>query len=111
MCIRDRAYTYLQIADRLTTLGYVGLYRETAAVRTYPNGTLASNVHGFVRDSDDGVGQVGAGGLEYGYNLQLAGVEGSEMYETSPNGKIPTGQNVLCLLYTSDAADEEDSVD
>ena len=90
-----QAYTYLQIADRLTTLGYVGLYRETAAVRTYPNGTLASNVLGFVRDSDDGVGQVGAGGLEYGYNLQLAGVEGSEVYETSPNGKIPTGQNVL----------------
>lgn len=90
-----QAYTYLQIADRLTALGYVGLYRETAAVRTYPNGTLASNVLGFVRDSDDGVGQVGAGGLEYGYNLQLAGVEGSEVYETSPNGKIPTGQNVL----------------
>lgn len=90
-----QAYTYLQIADRVTALGYVGLYRETAAVRTYPNGTLASNVLGFVRDSDDGVGQVGAGGLEYGYNLQLAGVEGSEVYETSPNGKIPTGQNVL----------------
>ena len=100
-----QAYTYLQIADRLTALGYVGLYRETAAVRTYPNGTLASNVLGFVRDSDDGVGQVGAGGLEYGYNLQLAGVEGSEVYETSPNGKIPTGQNVLVpaqdgVMYT-----------
>jgi cell division protein FtsI (penicillin-binding protein 3) len=90
-----QAYTYLQISDKLTELGYVGLYRETAAVRTYPNGTLASNVLGFVRDSDDGVGQVGAGGLEYTYNLQLAGVEGSEFYETSPNGKIPTGQNVL----------------
>ena len=90
-----QAYTYLQIADRLTQLGYVGLFRETAAVRTYPNGTLASNVLGFVRDSDSGVGQVGAGGLEYAYNMQLAGVAGSEMYETSPNGKIPTGQNVL----------------
>ncbi|MBI4901431.1 MAG: penicillin-binding protein 2 [Actinobacteria bacterium] len=90
-----QAYTYLQISDKLSQLGYVGLHRETAAVRTYPNGTLASNVLGFVRDSDDGVGQVGAGGLEYTYNLQLAGVAGSEMYETSPNGKIPTGQNVL----------------
>ena len=90
-----QAYTYLQIANKLSDLGYVGLHRETAAVRTYPNGTLASNVLGFVRDSDDGVGQVGAGGLEYAYNMQLAGVAGSEMYETSPNGKIPTGQNVL----------------
>jgi cell division protein FtsI (penicillin-binding protein 3) len=90
-----QAYTYLQISDKLSQLGYVGLHRETAAVRTYPNGTLAANVLGFVRDSDDGVGQVGAGGLEYTYNMQLAGVAGSEMYETSPNGKIPTGQNVL----------------
>ena len=90
-----QAYTYLQISDKLSALGYVGLYRETAAVRTYPNGTLASNVLGFVRDSDNGVGQVGAGGLEYAYNAELAGTEGSEMYETSPNGKIPTGQNVL----------------
>ena len=90
-----QAYTYLQISNKLSDLGYVGLHRETAAVRTYPNGTLASNVLGFVRDSDGGVGQVGAGGLEYAYNMQLAGVAGSEMYETSPNGKIPTGQNVL----------------
>ncbi|MHB1009377.1 MAG: peptidoglycan D,D-transpeptidase FtsI family protein [Propionibacteriaceae bacterium] len=90
-----QAYTYLQISNKLSDLGYVGLHRETAAVRTYPNGTLASNVLGFVRDSDNGVGQVGAGGLEYAYNMQLAGVAGSEMYETSPNGKIPTGQNVL----------------
>ncbi|HET7724685.1 MAG TPA: penicillin-binding protein 2 [Propionibacteriaceae bacterium] len=90
-----QAYTYLQISNKLSDLGYVGLHRETAAVRTYPNGTLAANVLGFVRDSDDGVGQVGAGGLEYAYNMQLAGVAGSEMYETSPNGKIPTGQNVL----------------
>lgn len=90
-----QAYTYLLISDKLSELGYVGLYRETAAVRTYPNGTLASNVLGYVRDSDEGSGQVGAGGIEYGYNLQLSGTNGSEMYESSPNGKIPTGQNVL----------------
>lgn len=89
------AYTYLQISNELQAEGYVGLYRETAAVRTYPNGSLASNVIGFVRAADDGVGQVGAGGLEYLYNSQLAGVAGSEVYETSPNGKIPTGTNVL----------------
>lgn len=90
-----QAYTYLEIADELQTAGYVGLYRETAAVRTYPNGTLASNILGFVKENDSGVGQVGAGGLEYLYNSQLAGVAGSEAYETSPNGRIPTGQNVL----------------
>ncbi len=90
-----QAYTYLEIADDLSSAGYVGLYRETAAVRTYPNGTLASNILGFVKENDSGVGQVGAGGLEYLYNSQLAGVAGSEAYETSPNGRIPTGQNVL----------------
>ncbi len=90
-----QAYTYLEIADELSTMGYVGLFRETAAVRTYPNGTLAANVLGFVRDNDNGVGQVGAGGMEFTYNMQLSGAEGSEAYETSPNGRIPTGQNVL----------------
>ncbi len=90
-----QAYTYLQISQDLQAQGYVGVYKESAPIRTYPNGTLASNVIGYVRDNDNGVGVVGASGIEYAYNLQLAGTAGSEAYQTSPNGKIPTGQSVL----------------
>lgn len=89
------AYTYLQLAQELQALGYVGVYREPAPIRSYPNGSLAANVVGFVIDQERGPGQVGAGGLELAHNAQLSGTEGKEVYQTSPNGKIPTNQNVL----------------
>ncbi len=89
------AYTYLQLAHELQELGYVGVYREPAPVRSYPNGSLAANVVGFVIDRERGPGQVGAGGLELVHDAQLSGTQGEEVYQTSPNGKIPTNQNVL----------------
>ena len=38
---------------------------------------------------------VGLGGLEYAMQDQLAGTTGSETYETSPNGRIPLGTQVI----------------
>ena len=83
-------YTYLKITQDLSEKGYVGLFSESNPIRTYPNGTLASNLIGFVNAEGDG-----AGGLEYQLDSQLAGIDGSEAYQTSPNGRIATGTNVL----------------
>jgi cell division protein FtsI (penicillin-binding protein 3) len=56
----------------------------------YPNGSLAANLIGFVNAQG-----TGAGGLEYMLNSTLAGKDGKEAYETSPNGKIPLGDSAL----------------
>ncbi len=83
-------YTYLKISQDLAAAGYVGLFSESNPIRTYPNGSLASGVVGFVNAEGDG-----AGGLEYALDAQLSGIDGSEAYQTSPVGKIATGTNVL----------------
>ncbi len=83
-------YTYLKISQDMAAAGYVGLFTESNPIRTYPNGSLASNVVGFVNAEGDG-----AGGLEYQLDAQLSGIDGSEAYQTSPVGKIATGTNVL----------------
>ncbi len=68
---------------------WVGVFRENNPRRVYPMGTTASNIVGFMSEGK------GIGGLEYSFQEELAGVEGSEKYETSPNGKIPLGNQVL----------------
>lgn len=84
------ASTFLDIQKDLGEKELVGIYREQAPYRTYPNGTLAANLVGFV-DADGN----GAGGLEYTLQKPLAGTPGREVYETSPNGRIPLGSNVV----------------
>ena len=93
-------YNDLPVSERLDRLGYVGLFREQAPVRNYPNGTLAANVLGFMTFSDDLQAQgkypwTGGDGLEYALNSTLAGIDGQEIYEWSPYGKIPTGTSVV----------------
>lgn len=78
----------LQLAMRAENL--LGLYRESQPTRVYPNGPLAANVVGAVNGSG-----VGASGLEFVFNSTLAGKDGKEAYETSPNGRIPLGENAL----------------
>lgn len=82
--------TYREISQAMVAAGLVGLRSESNPTRVYPNGTLAANVLGFL--SEDGTG---ASGLEQALNKNLAGKAGKEVYETSPNGKIPLGNNVL----------------
>jgi len=93
-------YNNLPIAEKLESLGYVGLYREQAPVRNYPNGTVGSNVLGFMTYSDtlESEGKypwAGGDGLEYALNSSLAGVDGQEIFEWSPYGRIPTGTSVV----------------
>ena len=85
------AMTYSRMAAALAERNLYGIFRENDPIRTYPTGTLAGSIVGFV--NPDGVG---VEGLEYKLNKQLAGVEGQEEYESAPNGsKIPLGTSKI----------------
>jgi cell division protein FtsI (penicillin-binding protein 3) len=93
-------FTNLQLQQRLGALGYLGLFREQAPVRHYPNGTLAANVIGYMTFSDELAAEnkypwMGGDGLEYSHNTPLAGVDGQEVYETSPYGRIASGTSII----------------
>ena len=84
------ALTYTRLATELSSRKLPGIFRESDPIRTYPGGTLASSVVGFVGADGNGLA-----GLELSLNSQLAGVEGKEVYESAPNGsKIPLGTSV-----------------
>lgn len=81
------AMTYTRMAQALADQNLYGVFRESDPIRTYPTGSLAGPMVGFVGADGNGLE-----GLEYRLNTQLAGVEGHEEYESAPNGsKIPLG--------------------
>lgn len=84
------AATYRELALAMADANLVGLRQDSNPTRTYPNGTLASNVLGFLKE--DGTG---ASGLEQVFDKELAGTPGTEVFESSPNGRIPLGRSVL----------------
>ncbi|MDR1213377.1 MAG: penicillin-binding protein 2 [Propionibacteriaceae bacterium] len=95
-----RSYINGQLTAHLSQLGYRGLFREQSPVRSYPNGSLAANVLGYMTHDDalEAEGKfpwTGGGGLEYALDANLTGVDGREVYEISPHGRIPTGSTVL----------------
>ncbi len=84
------AALYQEMAAELKAGGWYGIYPVSDPVRYYPNGTLASNVLGFVNFEDEG-----AAGLEYGQNAQLSGIDGKRTYQSSSYGPIPLGDTTL----------------
>jgi len=84
------AAVYQQLSAELEDAGWYGIYAQVDPVRYYPNGTLASNVVGFVNSEGDG-----AGGLEYSQDENLRGVDGTQTYQTSRYGTIPLGDTTL----------------
>ncbi|MCW2809875.1 MAG: ftsI [Friedmanniella sp.] len=85
------ALAYSQLSSDLAKQKIYGIFRESDPIRTYPNGTVAAPLVGFV--NADGKGREG---LERSFNKELAGTEGTETYESAPNGsKIPLGQSSL----------------
>lgn len=84
------AYTFEQLDAAMADGGWYGIYDEPNPVRTYPAGSLASNVVGFV--DYQGIGKAG---LEYSLNADLTGVDGTQIFEYGKWGRIPTGQNVI----------------
>ncbi len=84
------SYTYDLIKKAMSAGNWYGINATQDPVRSYPAGTLASNVIGFV--NADGKG---AGGLEYALDKQLKGSQGKESYEASTYGRIPLGRDTL----------------
>ena len=83
------AMTYTRMAAELADRDLYGVFRESDPIRTYPGGSVAGPVIGFL----DGEGR-GQAGIEQKLNTELAGVEGKEEYESAPNGsRIPLGTN------------------
>ena len=84
------AWTYQQLQADLRAGEWYGIHSESDPIRTYPAGTLASNVVGFV----DHEGK-GAGGLEFVLDDKLTGTPGSQIFDSGKWGRIPLGTNVL----------------
>lgn len=84
------AATYSDLSAAVRGAGLIGLHRESAPTRRYPNGLLAANILGYVNKEGKA-----SGGLELALDSRLSGTDGLEVYETSPNGKIPLGESEL----------------
>jgi cell division protein FtsI (penicillin-binding protein 3) len=68
-----------------------GITTSDTSERVYPDGTLASNVVGFVGSNGQGLG-----GLELGYQSMLAGRNGKSAFQVAANGQpIPDGGTSL----------------
>ena len=76
---------------QIKDLGIVGIFSEKTTKRTYPSGTLAANVLGFVNSEG-----VGSGGLEMALDSRLKGVDGSRTFEQGAAGQaIPSAEDIL----------------
>jgi cell division protein FtsI (penicillin-binding protein 3) len=76
---------------QIKDLGIQGIFSEKTTKRTYPAGTLAANVLGFVNAEG-----VGSGGLEMALDSRLKGVDGSRTFEQGARGQaIPSAEDVL----------------
>jgi len=82
------------VGDRILALNLPGITTPDTSQRTYPNGTLASNILGYMVASPSADGGVeGGGGLELSYQRMLAGHNGTSSYQVGANGAlIPDGQ-------------------
>jgi len=85
------ALTYSALAADLSSRRLHGIFRESDPIRTYPGGSVGASVVGFVGADGEGLA-----GLERTFNAQLAGAEGTETFESAPNGsKIPLGRSSI----------------
>lgn len=78
------------VAEKIKNLSLDGIYLTDEEVRYYPEGSLASQVLGYV--DNEGKGNYG---LEQFFEEELAGVPGMYRAETDPSGKkISFGNNI-----------------
>lgn len=84
------AYTWAKIQTAMQAGGWYGLSAEQTPLRVYPDGSLMSNVLGFVGTDGNGLE-----GLEMSQNSGLKGIDGVSSYEASIYGRIPMGDSTL----------------
>ena len=71
--------------------GYTGIFTEPESLRSYPGGSLAANLLGYLDASGKGVA-----GIEQMYNEQLTGKDGTKTFEVSPTGqRIPMADSTV----------------
>ena len=76
---------------QIKALNIPGIFSEKTTKRTYPAGTLAANILGFVNAEG-----VGSGGIEMALDSSLKGVDGSRTFEQGARGQaIPSADDVL----------------
>lgn len=80
---------------KITAAGFTGVFSESESLRTYPGGTLAANLLGYLDGSGNGVA-----GLEQEYNKTLTGTNGSSTYEVSPmtGVRIPMADSTVTKM-------------
>ncbi len=76
---------------QVKALKITGIFSEKSTKRSYPSGTLAANVIGFVNAEG-----VGSGGLEMSLDSRLHGQDGVRTYEQGAAGQaIPSAEDIL----------------
>ncbi len=80
--------------DAIAKAGFTGVFSEKESIRTYPGGTLAANLIGYLNGAGKGVA-----GLEQEFNKQLTGKDGSSTFEVSPSGqRIPMADSTVSKM-------------
>ncbi|GGL75156.1 peptidoglycan D,D-transpeptidase FtsI family protein [Glutamicibacter protophormiae] len=80
-----------EVRNEVMEIGIPRLNSVLRSERQYPQGVIAGPLLGFVRNSEDQKGVVGAEGLELSQEEHLAGSAGKRKFEVSADGvRIPT---------------------
>lgn len=75
--------------------GFEGIYTEHDPLRTYPNGSVAASLVGFLGTPENDGSAVALAGLEEAFDEFLAGTDGQARYQTGAGNQIPLGDNIV----------------
>lgn len=81
--------------DQISAAGYTGVFSEKEAIRTYPGGTLAANLIGYLNGEGKGVA-----GIEREFDKELTGKDGSSTFEVAPGTqqRIPMADSTVTKM-------------
>jgi cell division protein FtsI (penicillin-binding protein 3) len=94
------------LAQRILALGLPGIDSLPSTRRSYPAGSLASQVIGFV-----GLDGTGLAGLEYQYDGVLSGTAGQRTAELIRQGSVPIAQGIDSVTPPQPGSDVVTTID